>query len=290
MADHNVFIGTVDCPDEIEKMASVLGDRASKCKIVIRLWVPDDHSLTGLSCKYGSLDSELPAIMEACNNHNMEVVGFAFHVGSGGDSTNAYETAMEFVDKAIEVGKEHGINIQLLDIGGGFTGALADENLNNPWLENVKNEIFAALKKHNLDHLKLLSEPGRYFNNDTVDVVCHVTNVQERDDCMVYRINEGVDTLFKDYKLSNGLDYYVDTFVEGECCRAVFIGPSGQQYDVIDHYGPKNNKEIMIPRLKVGDAVLFRHMGAYTVSLNTEFLREKQENVYLIHESSLSEI
>ena len=293
-AEKGVWCGTLDCVDEVEKIYSVLGERASNCRIVLRLWVDDSHSKCPLSSKFGCMESEIEGIMEACKNHNMQVVGVAFHVGSGSSDNTAYSKAIANAKKAFDIGKKHGFEMNLLDFGGGWPGTLADKDYHNAWLEGASKDIDASLKEHgfdNIENIKYMSEPGRYFNNLTIDVACYVINVQERDGVMIYRINEGVDGIFKDHKLTDELTFDVETWAEGECYKTVFVGPSGKSYDVIDHLGSEgNHRDIMLPRLKVGDPVLFRNIGSYTVSLSNILLREHQQHCYLIRESSLSSI
>ena len=289
-----MWCGTLDSIDEVHKVYSVLGERASNCRIVLRIWVSNTGSCD-LSKKFGCMEEEVNTIMEACKNYNMQIVGVAFHVGSGNDSTDAHKDAIIRAKKVFDKGKEYGFVMNLLDFGGGWSGKLADDKMHNEWLEKASDTIHETLEDtgfNAISNVKYISEPGRYFNNDTIDVCCRVVNVQERNGCMVYRINEGVDTIFKDYHLSGELDFDVEVWAEGELFKTIFVGPSGKPHDKIEHLGVKKHKDdvyrdIMLPRLKIGDYVLFRHIGAYTVSLSTRVLRDHQKHCYLVHESSL---
>ena len=100
----------------------------------------------------------------------------------------------------------------------------------------------------------------------------------------MYRINEGVMGVFKDRILCN-MDYppfaLLEDATEREMCLSCIIGPSNRDIDVIA-------KDIMLPSMNVGDRILFKHAGAYTLSLTTLTLRHNQKYIYYIRKSSLS--
>lgn len=125
----------------------------------------------------------------------------------------------------------------------------------------------------------MISEPGRYFNNNTVSVACKVLNAGKREGRSVYKINEGVMGVFHDLILCD-MSFKVEPLVEGEKKPASIIGSSIMQKDVV-------LSEIDLPEMKVGDTILYKNIGAYTVSLTTLPLRRNQDHVYIVRKSSL---
>ena len=288
MAEHGVWCGTLDCVEEVKKIHSVLGDEASKCRIVLRLWVDDSHSLIPLGSKFGCRLDELDAIFSALKECNMNAVGVAFHVGSGNDSESAYDKAISNAKVVFDKAKEYGFVMNLLDLGGGWAGLLGKNELNNPLLEKEASIIRNSLKANGFDEvkdLKIISEPGRYFNERTISVGCTVTEVVRRGERFIYRLNEGVRGVFKDLLLC-GLDFRViplkrDGLDLEKKCPSSIIGPSGRKNDVIV-------EDMELPEMKVGDHILFTRMGAYTISLSALPVRAAQKHVFFIRKSSLS--
>lgn len=282
MRKNGIWTGTVDSIEEVQKMHDVLGDDAKHCRIVIRLWVDDSHSVCALGSKFGCHLDEVPSILNQVKLCGMEAVGVAFHVGSGNEDHYAYERAINDSAKVFNMAKEFGFTMTLLDLGGGWAGDLGNDAFENPSLTNVCGIIRDAIKKHevfNTEGFRMISEPGRYFNNNTVSVACKVLNAGKREGRSVYKINEGVMGVFHDLILCD-MSFKVEPLVEGEKKPASIIGPSNTYHDVLF-------AEIDLPEMKVGDTILYKNIGAYTVSLTTLPLRRNQDHVYIVRKSSL---
>lgn len=288
MVEKGILCGTLDCVEEVRKIHSVLGDEASKCRIVLRLWVDDSHASCPLGSKFGCKIEELDAIFSALKECNMNAVGVAFHVGSGNSSVSAYDGAIASAKVVFDKAKEYGFFMNLLDLGGGWAGLLGENELNNPILDDAAAVVNNALEKYGFNEvkdLKIISEPGRYFNERTISVGCTVTEVVRRGDRFIYRLNEGVRGVFKDLLLC-GLDFRViplkrDGLDLEKKCPSSIIGPSGRKNDVIV-------EDMELPEMKVGDHILFTRMGAYTISLSALPVRAAQKHVFFIRKSSLS--
>ena len=288
MAEHGVWCGTLDCVEEVKKIHKVLGDEASKCRIVFRLWVDDSHSLIPLGSKFGCRLDELDAIFSALKECNMSAVGVAFHVGSGNDSEGAYDKAISNAKFVFDKAKEYGFFMNLLDLGGGWAGILGENALSNPVLEKEAVVINTALEKYGFNEvkdLKVIAEPGRYFNERTISVGCTVTGVTQRNGRFIYCLNEGVKGVFKDLLLC-GMDFHViplksDGMDMEKKYPASIIGPSGSKNDIIV-------EKMELPEMKVGDHILFTRMGAYTISLSALPVHAAQKHVLVIRKSSLS--
>ena len=286
MAEKKVWTGTVDSVDEIEKLHSVLDKDCSNCRIVLRLNVDDESSeaLVKLGSKYGCSVQESEDIMKACQKYDMNVVGVAFHVGTGNQDSTAFKRAISLSKEVFDKGKELGYEMNLLDFGGGWSGDLADFNLRNEKLEDLYNMIENTLEEkgfNEIPDLKLISEPGRYFNHHTIDIACSIINVYKKDGRMIYRLNEGIMGIFKDVILTDHMGYIVESLsTSTELVPSSIIGPSKLTNDVIE-------KDIMLPVMKVGDPILFRRIGAYSLSLTALPLRKNQKCIYVIDERSL---
>lgn len=286
MREHGIWCSTVDSEEEIWKMHRILGEDCKKCRTVIRLWVDDSHSKVALGSKFGCHLEEVPAILQAMKDCEMPAVGVSFHVGSGNRDERAYEGAICNAHQVFDMAKKYGFTMNLLDMGGGWSGMLGGEEHVNSSLQLACSVIREALEKYGfnkVENLKLISEPGRYFNEQTIHMACAIERVSKKGDRTVYRINEGVMGVFKDLLLA---DLKVNAVPLVDCdentplYKSSIIGPSNRDNDVI-------LQEAMLPAMKVGDHILFTGMGAYTLSLTTLTLRHAQKYVYFVHKSSL---
>ena len=288
MVEKGILCGTLDCVEEVKKIHEVLGDEASKCRIVFRLWVDDSHASCPLGSKFGCKIEELDAILTALKEYNMNAVGVAFHVGSGNSSVSAYDGAIASAKVVFDKAKEYGFVMNLLDLGGGWAGFLGKNELNNPILDDAATVINNALEKYGFNEvkgLKIIAEPGRYFNERTISVGCTVTGVTKRNGRFIYRLNEGVKGVFKDKYLSEmpfeTVPLKNDNTDLEKTYPSSLLGSSAFKDDTIV-------ADIQLPEMKVGDHIMFTRMGAYTVSLSSLPQRSGEKQVYFIRKSSLS--
>lgn len=141
----------------------------------------------------------------------------------------------------------------------------------------------------------IISEPGRYFVEAAFALCCRIYSARGEDlsnqsahdshaDRRHYYIAQGVHGVFKDVllcgetfipialPLEEKMDVYDDS--DSKClptsktavhddavlCPSTVHGPSGEDFDVVC-------RDCLLPRLKVGDWLIFDNMGAYTLSI-----------------------
>lgn len=290
MREVGVWCCTVDSVEEIEKIHRVLGDDCVKCRIIVRVWVDDGHSTVQLGSKFGAHIEDIDEILQAIKKYGMDAVGVSFHVGSGNTNHDAYMNALKHTRTVFDKAANFGFTMNVIDLGGGWTGQLGGVKLENSDLSQLREVIHSNLQKYHfydIPNLRLMNEPGRYFNEQTIYIACPILNVSKKGDRFIYRISEGVFGMFKDILLCDlsvtGIPLLDDNEKEEE--RVLYdssiIGPSGDDMDIIC-------KEIKLPHMKIGDSILFKSMGAYTESLTTTLLRNNHEYVYIATESSVS--
>lgn len=288
MREKGIWYHTVDSPEEVEKIHRILGDDCMNCRTIIRVWVDDGHSKIPLGSKFGCHLEEAPKILETLKKYNMPAVGVSFHVGSGDANDDAYRNAIEKSRKLFDMAASYGFHMYILDLGGGWSGELGGDQLSSPTLSKTYHVISDTLKQEgffDIPDLHILNEPGRYFNERTIHAVCTITHVSKKRNRIIYRINEGVYGIFKDIVLCKievtGIPL-LDDDADQTLYTSSIVGPSFDDVDVIC-------PDIQLPRMKVGDHILFENMGAYTYSISTTLLRENQSQVYVVKESSLSQ-
>ncbi|CAN0438810.1 unnamed protein product, partial [Ascophyllum nodosum] len=108
----------------------------------------------------------------------LDLVGVSFHCGSGCQDAQAYPVALEVAKRVFDLAAGQGIQLTLLDIGGGFPGwdgseyvyegGGREEGITSP--PPLSLEEIGEITRPVLDELfppisgvKVIAEPGRYF-------------------------------------------------------------------------------------------------------------------------------
>ena len=63
------------------------------------------------------------------NQHCFSLYSTSFHVGSGCSTSHYYIKNIELAKKVFDAGSEEGIDMNILDIGGGFSGRMGTEDI-----------------------------------------------------------------------------------------------------------------------------------------------------------------
>lgn len=293
MMDKKVYLTTIDSPEEVQKMYDLLGERARLIKCVLRIYVDDTHALVPLGSKFGCHPDEYDNVFKKLKEHDMNIVGVSFHVGTGNYDPEAYRKAVLDSLTVFELAKKYDYDLCFLDFGGGWPGTLGGEKLCNDVLTSVSEVIATTLDERGITHdqdtadntkkrVQMICEPGRYFNSDCIHLSLSVENVSKRGDSFVYYMNEGTLGVFKDNLLSE-LYFKTVPLIDrptDEKFQSIILGPSGLVFDVI-------SGDIQLPKLCVGDRLLFTNMGAYTLSLSNLQCRRNHKAVMVVRRRSL---
>lgn len=185
--------------------------------------------------------------------------------------------------KLYQYADELGIKLKYLDIGGGFPGLESKITC-----EQMSKVILLDIKKY-FENITVIAEPGifsglivgRYFAELSTTICCRVIKISKmkmEDGSLryIYRLNEGVNGVFKDRTLSN-IDLFpeviVSSNINGEKFSSSLLGDTMSKFDVIW-------PEIQLPELKIGDWISFKALGAYSLSISS--VKYNHNIVYLI--------
>ena len=114
---------------EVDKIAQYCKD----ARLVLRVDVPNLRSIVELSTKFGADQNICLDLIKHAKKMGYTVDGQSFHVGSQCTNFDNYIQAFEITHKIFKQAREIGLNLTLLDIGGGFPVPY-EENV--PPLEN----------------------------------------------------------------------------------------------------------------------------------------------------------
>jgi len=130
------------------------------CRLLLRIKPIGKDSVMQFSNKFGCDEMRAYDILSAAKNWNIPVIGISFHVGSKCFNPQMYHETMKVGKRIMEHGRNLGLDMKMVDIGGGFPG---EDNSNVNFANFVKaiqvsiNEIFD-------ESYNFIAEPGRFYN------------------------------------------------------------------------------------------------------------------------------
>lgn len=247
---------TFDSEEELVKIKKLYPEM----ELVLRIYVDDSQAQCPLSNKYGCPKEDWQGLLGLAKTLNLNVVGVSFHVGSGG-TKDTYRSALNDARELWQIAVEHGHNMRILDIGGGFPGIDVDPTRNQ--FKECADVIKPELSKFPAG-VQIIAEPGRYFSAESQTLVTMIIGKKYRKQQPAYFVADGV------YQSFNCMMYDHTKFLDSANETSEAMYPStvfGQTCDGIDEIS--NN--MLLPPLNVGDWVAFPGMGAYTTAASSRF-------------------
>jgi len=179
-----------DSEGELHKIAR----HAPGSAVYVRVRVDDSRSVFPLSRKFGAEAHEARALMHRARSLGLRPYGITFHVGSQCTSTTAWVQAIASVGRLMRQLLRDGIQIEMLNIGGGFPARYGDAV---PGIEQIGIVVNRALEEL-LPYVPALvaAEPGRHMVAETAVMVSTVLGREVR---------AGEEWLYLDVGAYNGL-------------------------------------------------------------------------------------
>ncbi|MFC1925420.1 type III PLP-dependent enzyme [Chloroflexota bacterium] len=264
--ESGIEVFTFDSPTEVDKLSSL----APGSKVYARLSVPNEGSEWPLSKKFGVEVEEAAELLVQARNKGLEPYGITFHVGSQNTQAPAWETAIERSRAVWELVAKEGIELQRLNIGGGFPIQYTKPV---PSIAEVAGEIKTYLARAFPQGIGLELAPGRALLGESGILVTSVIGKANR---------SGEKWLYTDVGVFNGLmetvggiKYPMLTAKETAKSKWVLAGPTCDSFDVV-------STEAELPELEVGDRIYILSAGTYTTAYASEFDGFKIPGVYYI--------
>eukprot|EP00127_Corallochytrium_limacisporum_P000645 Clim_evm44s22 gene=Clim_evmTU44s22 len=281
-AANNVNLTVFDNETELYKMKELHPDS----KLLLRVLTDNSRARCNLGIKFGSTLDRVPGLLALAKELELEVAGVCFHVGSGCTDSIAYLDAVEVAKSVFEMGIEAGHNMRILDIGGGFPGAIED----GVTFEDIVRVVNVALDRYfpeeEYGHVRIIAEPGRYMAASSHVLLANVIakrivprDVVQRADgeeitsddhpAFMYYLNDGVYASFNcilyDHATVNPIPYSESALRTADSTfQSSLWGPTCDGLDCI-------TKDTLLPELEVGDWLIFENMGAYTNAAGSAF-------------------
>ncbi|WP_119679142.1 type III PLP-dependent enzyme [Indioceanicola profundi] len=248
--------------DSVEELAKILEETAyaGDLGLMIRLALPKGNAAMDLSGKFGASRETAVELLRRARVVG-ERVGVCFHVGSQMMEPAAYERALELAGNII---REAGVEIDVLDVGGGFPVSYPD--FTPPPLDDFMAAIRRGVEKLALPaRTRVWCEPGRALVAAGGSIVVQVE--RRRGDELF--INDGVYGSLSDagvpaFRFPCRL-VRPEGKSDAELMAFSFWGPTCDSADRMK--GP-----FLLPAdIREGDWIEIGQLGAYGATLRTAF-------------------
>jgi ornithine decarboxylase len=144
-----------DSAEELAKLAVA----APGSRVYCRILTDDTGAGWPLTRKFGCALSMARDLLLGAGAMGLEAYGVSFHVGSQQTEPRQWEAAIERTAKVFSDLGEAGIELRIIDIGGGFPVRYRDDV---PGLEEIADTIMTAMTRHFGNGLpRMIVEPGR---------------------------------------------------------------------------------------------------------------------------------
>jgi ornithine decarboxylase len=250
---------TFDNANEIPKLAA----HAPDASLLLRLAVSSSSSLINLSAKFGAFEPDAVPLMRAAHEANLAVRGMSFHVGSQCRAPEDFHTALVQARRIWDRAAESGIDLEVLDIGGGLPAPYRDSVLSlDVYCQSLArslDETFGDLA------IRVIAEPGRGLVADTMTLITRVIGKSVRGGMTWYIIDDGLYGSFSGQMFDHVEYPLVARNSEDRprvCC--VVAGPTCDSSDVVA-------RDQELPDLDIGELLLVPTMGAYTCASASKF-------------------
>jgi len=254
--DVGVSMFAFDSREELEKLAR----HAPGARVYCRILVENEGADWPLSRKFGTTIESARDLMLEAGQLGLDPYGLSFHVGSQQTTTRAYELAIGKVAMLFTDLTEAGVNLRMMNLGGGFPTRYRDDV---PEIDQFGNAIMRAMTEHFGNNLpEMVIEPGRFVVGDAGVVQAEVVLVSRRDK------NDPVRWVYLDIGRFGGLaetegesiKYRITTPHDGMATGPVAI--AGPTCDGADIMYEKSNYRLPLA-LTSGDRVELLSTGAY---------------------------
>lgn len=261
----------VDSPEEMEKV----GKGNWRGDVLIRLLVPDANSRQPFGKKFGAPLTWVPEILQLAKQYKTNITGLSFHVGSECENPEQFARALTVCRGAMDIGKNLDVNMDLIDIGGGFLPTESNLQSVAQSLEKSRATLFKNNMSPGGTPIKWIAEPGRFLSSTSQTLYTPVIGrkrgiLSTEPDAPRYRytLNESVYGYFSNVPFDgqkprievahttapNTDDKYKSILFGRTCDGADIIAPA-----------------VDIPLLNEGDWLKIDMMGAYTNVTASEF-------------------
>lgn len=279
----------LDNAAEFERVAAAAEATGTSARVLLRgnpaMEVPTDPEIATATreSKFG-LDIESGRAMAVAErvvaSEQLTLAGVQLHIGSQIDHAEPYAiAAREMLEFAAEIRDETGVEIDILDLGGGFPVPYDDAVPDTREIVAViADAVRDACRDCELSPPTLFLEPGRRLVSNAGSLCGSVGLVKETPASTFAVLDVGTNAV------SSYWPYPIFTLADG---------PADQTYDVagpLCYTGDVIQEDVSLPTLGEGDVVVVDRVGAYSLGSASHTNAEPKPPVVLVDEDGQAEV
>ncbi|HIE05870.1 MAG TPA: diaminopimelate decarboxylase [bacterium (Candidatus Stahlbacteria)] len=218
------------------------------------------HLSTGApTSKFGIEEKELPQVIKIVKRFKFaRLVGIHSHIGSQILEPEPFVKASRFVGRLIRFFKNRGIDIEYLNLGGGFGIPYhpKEKGLNLKPIAQAYERLFRKFR------VKIMLEPGRSIVGDAGYILTRVISVKRRLGMPLYIIDAGMTE--NPRPAIYGTYHHIEPLTRRDGSRRSRVaGPLCENSDEFGIY--------RLPKLRIGDLLVIRDCGAYARTMVSNY-------------------
>lgn len=259
--DKGVRLFATDSMEDVVNIA----EAAPGAKVFFRLYTEGTGSDWPLSRKFGAHPDQIYTTILKARDLGLEPYGVSFHVGSQQRDIGQWDDAVARVKYLFDALREDGIELSMINIGGGFPAKYIDPTLPTEiYASEIKRFLFEDFGD---DLPEIIVEPGRSLVADAGVLVSEIVLISKKSKNNLYR------WVYLDVGKFGGLIETIDESIKypiyfdktGEAEEIILAGPTCDSMDILyEHYRYK-----MPSTVRTGDRVYLFSTGAYTQSYSS---------------------
>lgn len=242
-----------------------LAKNAPNAKVFYRILTEGTGADWPLSRKFGSHPDTIYSLILQGVEMGLEPWGISFHVGSQQRDIGQWDDAVARCKYLFDAVAEEGIELQMINIGGGFPANYVDPTFS---VQEYADEIMRFIREDFGDNIpQIILEPGRSLVADAGLIVSQVINIARKSKNNLYQ------WVFLDVGKFGGLIETIDESIkfpiyfdkEGLAEEIILAGPTCDSMDILYEHYHYHMPDTVVP----GDKVYIFTTGAYTQSYSS---------------------
>lgn len=273
-AIQNGAVVNIDTKRELEWLRELSHDREYQVGIRLNINISrvspedadgeNDNSRFGFSDETNEFNNVLSYI---AGLRNIRLSGLHIHRTAHSRSVRFYQKSIQY---ACDIIRKYALSLDYLDVGGGYFGIFP----NKPTYQDYADGFFDILKNNGLEKLKIIVEPGNALVASCFSFISEVIDVKHVETNRWFVTTDGSRNDIDPFFRKTG---YMTEFIMKEkrdvVEEQIVVGCTCLEYDRLFSLFQK-------PLLSVGDKIIYKNVGAYTMCLTPLFIRFLP-NIYL---------
>jgi ornithine decarboxylase len=263
-----------DSREELEKIAQY----APGARVYIRTIVDDSGSVFMMSERFGAPLESIRDLALHARDLGLKLYGISFYVGSQATEATHWANGILTIKPVIEELYTMGIQLEVINIGGGFPVPYRNHP-NAPLLHDIVVNIHNAV--HQLPYIpKLIMEPGRGLVATSTVLVAEVIARNDRGGKPWLCLDAGIYNALYEAMIHQGSTQFpvhpVLPPTENETPMMCTL--AGHPVDSLDIIA----RDVVLPDyITVGDRLVFENAGAYSVTMASPFNGFPKPELYI---------